>query len=221
MNKYLIIDFDSTINKLEALDELAKIVDLKNGSSEVSEKIAAITELGMKGEISFDESLTRRMDILKFDKNDLEALVLKLKENFTDSFISNRAILKELADSIIVISGGFKDFIVPALNDFDIKPGNIYANTFEFDSNGVCIGFDASNPLASDQGKVKTVSKINLQGQIVVVGDGFTDYQIKDKGMATKFVAFVENVNRPNVVANADFVANNFDQVFKYFKNLD
>ncbi len=221
MNKYLLIDFDSTINKLEALDELAKIVDERNGSSEVSEKIAEITELGMRGEISFDESLGRRMGILKFDKTDLESLVTKLKENFTDSFISNMNILRELADSIIVISGGFKDFIIPSLSDFDIKPKNIYANTFEFDSNGVCTGFDATNPLATDQGKVKTVANLNLQSQIVVVGDGFTDYQIKEKGLADKFVAFVENVNRPNVIAYADFVAINFDEVFQYFKNLD
>lgn len=221
MNKYLIIDFDSTINKLEALDELAKIVDERNGSTIVSEKIAEITELGMKGELSFDESLRSRMEILKFDKNDLELLITTLKANFSDSFIANKDKLREYTDSIIVISGGFKDFIVPALRDFAIKPENIYANTFTFDESGICTGFDSTNALASDQGKVKTVASMNLQAQIVVVGDGFTDYQIKDKGLADKFIAFIENVNRPNVVASADFVAANFDEVFEYFINLD
>ncbi len=220
MKKYLIIDFDSTINKLEALDELAKIVDQKNGSNDISNQIAWITELGMKGEIDFKESLSRRMEILSFNKVDLGKLIDVLRSNFTDSFVNNKDRIIKRSDEIIVVSGGFKDFIIPALDGYGIKSENIYANEFTFDEKGNSNGFDTTNLLADALGKVKVVQNFDFSGYFVAVGDGFTDYQIREKGSAEKFVAFVENISRPSVTVKADYIAHNFDEVFEYFDSI-
>lgn len=216
MNQYLIIDFDSTINKLEALDELANIVDARNGTTETSEKIRTITELGMLGHISFSESLSKRMELLKFNRTELQQLIDLLKANLSQSFLKNVSKFEEIAPRVIVISGGFKDFIVPVLADFKLLPENIYANDFIFDSKGNCAGINEGNLLAQDQGKVNTVNSLGLYGEIIVVGDGFTDYQIKELGAAHKFIAFIENVERPSVTEKADFIVKDFDELFKY-----
>lgn len=215
MRKILIIDFDSTINKLEGLDELAKIIDHKNGNTQVSEKIKEITDLGMQGEISFTESLNRRMELLNFDQKDLEQLITHLKQNFTDSFINNISKLEEMRDDLIIISGGFKDFIVPCLSEFKFKTENIYANEFIFNKTGVCSGINNQNLLAKDLGKYNIVKSLNLEGELYIIGDGYTDYQIKELGAADKFIAFTENVARENIIRHADYVAKNFGEVLE------
>ena len=50
-----------------------------------------------------------------------------------------------------------------------------------------------------------------------MVGDGYTDYEVKKYNAADIFIAYTENINRKSVVKNADIVANNFDKVIEEF----
>ena len=59
--------------------------------------------------------------------------------------------------------------------------------------------------------------KLNLCGNIIVVGDGYTDYEIKKCGVADTFIAFTENISRQSVIEKADIVANNFNTVITEF----
>jgi len=52
-----------------------------------------------------------------------------------------------------------------------------------------------------------------------VIGDGYTDYQIKAAGLANKFFAFTENIHRENVVQAADHITPSFDE-FLYLNKL-
>lgn len=63
---HLIIDFDSTFITGESLDELSEIV-LKNHSDSAKHlnQIHGWTRAGMEGKIPFDESLSKRMQLLK------------------------------------------------------------------------------------------------------------------------------------------------------------
>ena len=54
----LVIDFDSTIIQAESLDILAAVC---NRSETIQEEIKHITNLGMNGEISIQESLSQRV----------------------------------------------------------------------------------------------------------------------------------------------------------------
>ena len=58
-----------------------------------------------------------------------------------------------------------------------------------------------------------------MKGEIYVIGDGHTDYLIKKAGLATKFIAFTENISREAVVQKADYVTPNFDE-FLYINKL-
>ncbi|MGL4630809.1 MAG: HAD-IB family phosphatase, partial [Leadbetterella sp.] len=215
--RYFIIDFDSTITKVEGLDQLA-IIALKGNpeGKSIAEKIKSITDLGMNGEISFSEAIQRRIALLKANKSHIDTLVEFLKNNITDSFERNKSFLQQYADQIIIISGGFVEFINPVIEFLGLKTENVYANSFVFDSNDDIIGIDQSNPLANSGGKIKLLESLKLDGHISVIGDGYTDYELKKSGEAHRFYAFIENVKRENVLPGADFVINSLDEFLFY-----
>ena len=51
-----------------------------------------------------------------------------------------------------------------------------------------------------------------------VLGDGYTDYQMREAGLAQRFYAYTENVARPAVVAHADQVLPTFDEFLYQLK---
>lgn len=213
-NKKFIIDFDSTFMQVEALDVLGEIT-LKDDpkKSEKLQAIKDITDMGMDGSLNFRESLERRLDILKPNQAQIIDLIDALKSKVSKSFKRNKEFLLENADNIIIISNGFKDFIAPIVSDFGIKKENVFANDFVYDQTGKVIDFNRENVLSRNGGKSETIKRLNLQGDIYVIGDGYTDYEIKAAGLANKFYAFTENVEREKVTSKADHIAPSLDEI--------
>src|SRR5688572_868747 len=221
LNKYFVIDFDSTFTKVEAFDVLADI-SLKDHPEREDRKkqIIQITNQGMDGSISFRESLERRLNLLAPSQHHLPALITRLKGSVSESFKRNKEFFQKYADNIYIISNGFREFIEPIVTEFGIKSKNILANEFIFDNDGKIIGFDMENPLSANGGKVEQLKKLNLPGDVYVIGDGYTDYEIKHAGLANKFFAFTENVERENVKNKADHIAPSLDE-FLYLNKLN
>ena len=220
-NKHFVIDFDSTFTQVEALDVLGEISlandpDKKKNLAEVE----ALTDKGMKGEMSFRESLVERLRLLKANKNDLPALVENLSERVSSSFVRNREFFNDHHENIYIVSNGFKEFIVPIVEPYGVKPKNVFANTFEYDEEGNIISFDHDNVLSSNNGKVEQLKKLNLKGDVYVIGDGYTDYEIKAAGLANKFYAFTENVERANILEKADHITPSLDE-FLFVHNMN
>jgi D-3-phosphoglycerate dehydrogenase len=221
LNKYFVIDFDSTFTKVEAFDALADI-SLKDHPEreQRKERIIEITNRGMDGSISFRESLEKRLDLLAPSKQHLPLLVNFLREKVSESFKRNRDFFKTYADNIYIVSNGFREFIEPIVTEYGIKPLNILANEFRFDQDGKVIGFDTENPLSANNGKVEQLKRLNLPGDVYVIGDGYTDYEIKHAGLANKFYAFTENVERESVLNKADHITPSLDE-FLYLNKLN
>jgi D-3-phosphoglycerate dehydrogenase len=217
---YYIIDFDSTFTQVEALDELARI-SLQNhpDRENIYKKIEELTNAAMEGKLSFRESLTGRVQLLEANKDHLKTLVTHLKKQVSASFSRNKTFFKNHSDDVLIVSGGFKEFITPVVLPYHIKKQNIYANTFVFNSEGKIIGYDDKNPLSDEGGKVKLLKELNLQGEIYGIGDGHSDFQLKEFGMIKKFYAFTENIMRKTVAEKADHVTPSFDE-FLYVNNL-
>ncbi|HRJ28445.1 MAG TPA: phosphoglycerate dehydrogenase [Cyclobacteriaceae bacterium] len=221
LNKYIVIDFDSTFTKIEAFDLLAEISLKDHPEAEERKKmIHEITNQGMDGSISFRESLEKRVELLAPNKAHLLQLAERLKAQVSESFKRNRDFFKKYADNIYVISNGFHMFIDPVVTEFGIKPENILANRFHFDEKGEVIGFDKDNPLSANNGKVEQLKRLNLPGDVYVIGDGYTDYEIKHAGLANKFFAFTENVERENIMEKADHITPSLDE-FLYLNKLN
>jgi D-3-phosphoglycerate dehydrogenase / 2-oxoglutarate reductase len=217
---YIIIDFDSTFTKVEGLDELAAIA--LNGHSErdsVVQKISDLTNKGMNGEMSFAEGLRERIGLLQANRSHIESLVAFLRTKVSDSFARNKQFLTENADQIFIVSSGFKEFIVPVATELGIRADHVFANEFVFDENDNIIGIDENNVLSMDGGKIKLLASLNLDGEIYAIGDGYTDYELKASGLADRFYAFTENIERPRVLAVADHIATSFDD-FLYDNKL-
>lgn len=215
-----VFDFDSTLTKVEALDVLAEITLTNNpNKNAIIQEIIDITNLGIDGEISFTESLERRIQLLKANKSDLSSLVNALKKQVSKSIESNKSFFEDFAENIYVISCGFKEFIDPIVKEYNIPSERVFANTFEFATDGEIIGFDANNPLSKHNGKIQCLKDMNLEGEIQVIGDGYSDYVTREAGIADTFFAYTENVSREKTTENADHIAPNLDE-FLYVNDL-
>ena len=210
---YFIIDFDSTFIKNESLDILFEISD-PNNNDKIRE-IKKITDLGMNGQISFSESLKRRIKLLEASRKDIDKAVNNIRLNISDSFEKNSDFIRKNRTKIYLVSSGFHEIIDPIAEEFNIIKNHIYANNFVFDDNEIVTGFDDKNVLSRDKGKVEIVKNLNLDGTIHVIGDGYTDYEIKKEGFADYFYLFAENIKRESLINNADFLVKSLDQFIK------
>lgn len=220
-DKYFIFDFDSTFTRVEALDVLCEISLRGNEQKEeILRQVKNITNTCMEGKMSFRESLESRLALLNARKDHLPELIEQLKSNVSKSFARNREFFQKYADNIYILSNGFKEFIVPIVIQYGIKAEHVYANEFTFDDDGNITGFDSSNVLSHDDGKVQVIKDLELSGDIYVIGDGYNDYKIRAAGLANKFYAFTENIEREVVLQKADHVTPSLDE-FLYLNKMN
>ncbi|MFM2387926.1 MAG: hypothetical protein RL660_2683 [Bacteroidota bacterium] len=221
MNKqFFIIDFDSTFTKVEALDELAKIA--LRGQSDADTKLAEInriTNSGMDGSMPFSEALQQRLALLSGNTRNVDELVAFLKENVSESFRRNKQALSIYANQIYIISGGFEEYIIPVVAEYGIAADHVFANKFLFDEQNNIIGYDTTRLLSESGGKVKQVNAMALDGDIHIVGDGYTDLELKESGIAKYFYLYTENISRTVLAPKADYVVQSLDE-FLYLNNL-
>jgi D-3-phosphoglycerate dehydrogenase len=216
---YLVFDFDSTFTQVEGLDELADIA--LQGQADQAERVGqikALTDQGMAGEIGFQESLAKRLALLGAHERHLAPLVARLQGKVSESIRRNGDFFRQHAERIYVVSSGFREFIEPVVAEFGIPASHVLANTFTFDEGGSITGCDPANVLSRDGGKIQQLRDLHLDGPVYVLGDGYTDYQIREAGLAKRFYAYTENVARPTVVARADEVLPTFDEFLYQLK---
>ncbi|HEV2109931.1 MAG TPA: phosphoglycerate dehydrogenase [Gammaproteobacteria bacterium] len=205
-----ILDFDSTLVRVETLELMA---ELSPDGAKARERIRELTDAAMGGRVDFRSALKERLRILRFHRELLPKLGARLEQEVSPSFLRNRAFLAAHADSIYVVTSGFREVVEPVVKSLGLKPENLRANTLSFDAEGYIDGCDWRNPLSADGGKVKVVEALKLPGEVVAVGDGWSDYEIFKAGAAGRFYAYTENVQRREVLEHAERVAPSFDEV--------
>ena len=216
---YIIIDFDSTFITEESLDELAKYkLRDQPDSQTMLNKIKSLTNAGMNGDIPFKQSLDERMEVLNLNRSDINSVSKILSECVTPSFTKNKSFFIENNNKIMILSGGFKELIVPIVDDFGISSSNVFANDFIYNSSEQITGINQDNIMSKNKGKVKQSKLLSIHGTVHVIGDGYTDYEIKLDGPATHFFAFTENVERKNICELADLTLSNFDDYINILK---
>lgn len=192
MRRLICFDMDSTLIQTEVIDELAR----KHG---VYEKVAAITESAMRGEIDFKESFTKRCKLLK----GLDVSVMRdIAENlpFTEGVDRLMYVLKKYGYKIAILSGGFTFFGEYIQKKYGID--YVYANELEIDDTGHLTG-NYVGEIVDGKRKaellklIAQVEKVDLQ-QTIAVGDGANDLpMLSQAGLGIAFHA------KPRVVANA------------------
>ena len=211
--KTLFIDFDSTFVKIETIDELAKL-SLKNDphSHTKINLISNITHQAMAGKISFPNALEKRLEILSLNRWCISDIINDISNKVSDSFLKNKKLIKSISNSIWIVSGGFKEIIVPIVQEFGISENRVLANSFIYNKDEI-IGCNKDNDLFKDKGKIKAINRLNIKNDIIMIGDGFTDYEVYKEGPAKAFICYTENISRKNIVKVADYQASNFNEI--------
>jgi D-3-phosphoglycerate dehydrogenase / 2-oxoglutarate reductase len=216
----LVFDFDSTLVSVEGLDELfARSLDRAEDREGRLAAFEEITDLGMSGEISAEDSLSRRLSVLEADRRLVDEVGQGIAERLSPSVLRNLPFFLENMDRIHVVSGGFEELIHPTLMRMGIPFSHLHAHRFLFDSGGRVIGLDPDTVMARG-GKPQALARIGPSGSgIWMVGDGATDLEVRELGLADRFVAFTENRHREPVVAKADHVARSMDELLTILEN--
>ncbi len=191
--KLLIADMDSTIINQECVDEIATHIGIGN-------KVSAITERAMNGELDFDAALIERVALLK-----------GMSEAELETIFETRITLMSGAKTLIqtmrkqrvfcaLVSGGFKFFTsrIAAQVGFNVTQ----ANALEV-SNGKLNG-SVAMPILGRQAKLDALNDymavLDLEPTAVIaVGDGANDLaMIKAAGLGVAYHA------KPIVAAQAN-----------------
>ncbi|MNU42210.1 D-3-phosphoglycerate dehydrogenase [compost metagenome] len=209
-----IFDFDSTLVRIETLEALADIAlsDAPDAAARKAE-IAALTDQAMSGQVDFGTALRRRLDLLALTRGHVETLTDRILDEAGASIRRNVDFFERHAERVYILSGGFREVIAPLAARLGIAADHVLANDLIYDAEGRVTGVDDANPLSRDNGKPEVIKALNLTGPVVMVGDGWTDAEVKLAGAADRFYAFTEVVSRQKVIEVADATAASLDEV--------
>ena len=209
-----VFDFDSTLVDFETLDLLAeRVLEGAPGSAATRAEIARLTDQAMTGDLPFDEALRRRLALLPLTRAAAEALGREAVDRLTASVARNRDFFRDQADRIVIVSGGFREIIAPVAEHLGISPDRILCNDLVYDADDRVTGVDPANPLSREGGKTEALTGLQLPGPVVMVGDGWTDAEVRLAGAADRFYAFTEVARRPRVVEAADAEVRSLDEL--------
>jgi phosphoserine phosphatase len=167
--KLLICDMDSTLIQNECIDEIAELLNLKK-------EISEITELTMQGQLCFDESIKKRVELLKginvasFEKIINEKIQFQPHVNEWINYAKSHDLIT------VVVSGGFTYFVDYVKKSLSMDYA--FSNTFEVFNNeltGNLVG-----EIVNAEKKAELTLKIANQhvikkDQIMAIGDGAND----------------------------------------------
>ena len=189
--RLICFDMDSTLIETEVIDELAE-------RAGVGDKVKAITESAMRGEIDFKESFTRRVAMLKgLD----EAVMKDIAENLPIAEGVDRLmkVLKRTGYKIAILSGGFTYFGNYLKQRYGID--YVYANELEIEDGkltGRYVGDIVDGKRKAELLRLLAqVENVNI-AQTIAVGDGANDLpMLTTAGLGIAYHA------KPKVKANA------------------
>lgn len=208
-----VFDFDSTLVDFETLEALADLCLAGSADAEaVRAEISRLTDQAMAGEIAFEEALRRRLALLPLTRAHVETLAARAVDALAPSVARNRAFFRDNIDRIVIVSGGFREVIAPVAAELGVSPDRVLASDLTFDAQGRVTGVEAS-PLLADRGKALALDTLDLSGPVIMVGDGWTDAEVRLAGRADRFYAFTEIVRRPRAVEAADAEAASLDEI--------
>ncbi|CAN7234904.1 phosphoglycerate dehydrogenase [Brevundimonas sp. LjRoot202] len=209
-----VFDFDSTLVRIETLEALADLALAGSPDAEaVRAEIGRLTDQAMAGEIEFGEALRRRLALLPLTRDHVRTLAGRILDEGTPSVRKNLAFFRDNPGRIVIVSGGFREIIAPVAERLGVGPERVLCNDLVYDAEDRVTGVDEANPLSRAGGKAEALKALDLAAPVVMVGDGWTDAEVRQAGAADRFYAFTEIVRRPPVVAAADAEVRSLDEL--------
>jgi phosphoserine phosphatase len=170
-------DCDSTLSKIEGIDELARRVGM-------GEEMAKLTDAAMNGELPLEAVYGRRLVTIQPDLASISWLAELYIEQIVPGVKEVFATLLSQGKEVHIISGGLRQAILPLANVLNVPEHNVHAVDIVFNEDGSYQAYDENSPLARSGGKAEICKQL-LQGKssLVMIGDGKTDMEAKQPGV--------------------------------------
>ena len=189
-------DCDSTLSKIEGIDELARRVGM-------GEEMSKLTDLAMNGVVPLEAVYERRLSLIRPDQESINWLadlyIAEIVEGVKEVFASLLAQDK----TVHIVSGGLRQAILPLAQCLGLPESHVHAVDVYFNEDGSYRNYDLNSPLARTGGKAVVVGTLKGQCSLVMVGDGKTDLEAKQAGAYV--LGFGGVVDRAIVRELADF----------------
>ncbi|MDO9106797.1 MAG: HAD-IB family phosphatase [Methylovulum sp.] len=171
-------DCDSTLSKIEGIDELAKRVGL-------GDAMAKLTDAAMNGLVPLEAVYGQRLDLIRPD----QAGMVWLADCYIEHIVAGVSdVFKALAaqnKQIHIISGGLRPAILPLAQLLGLPESHVHAVDIYFNADGSYRDYEQDSPLARTGGKALVAAMLGKHGSLVMVGDGKTDMEAKQAGAYT------------------------------------
>jgi len=213
--KLFFIDCDSTLSAIEGIDELARA-----RGPEVYEKVAAMTNAAMQGEVGLDEVFAKRIDLIRPDRAICEHVSNLYIERMVPGSKQLAADLRVAGWTPVILSGGFKPLIEPLARELGIE--HVEAVPLMLDDDGNYAGYGASHPASQSMGKcaiIREWQEATLPTATVMMGDGASD--LETRGCVDVFLCFTGVSDRPAVSSGADMVVHDMNELHSRMSYLD
>ena len=210
-HEHIIFDCDSTLSKIEGIDELAKI-------GGVSHQVKQMTDAAMAGEIGLEEVYGKRLQLINPKRED----ILKLKEAYKNTATEDAKTiidyLKNFGHKVYIVSGGLLEPVREFGISLGIEQENIFAVGVNYNqlSGQWWLSGDPNkpawspeyldfhqSPLTLSEGKKTIISRIleNKSGRSMLIGDGMSDFLASS--CVDQFIGYGGVVSRDNVAKNS------------------
>lgn len=177
--KMLVCDMDSTLIQNECIDEIADLINLKN-------EIAEITEQTMMGHLSFDESIKKRVSLLKGVNVSAFEKIINEKIKLQPYVVEWIDYVKKFNLKTIIVSGGFTYFVEFVKNT--LRMDQAYANQLQM-VDGVLTG-KLYGDIINAEKKANIIKTLTHQyglksDDVISIGDGANDLlMFKESGLS-------------------------------------
>ena len=189
-------DCDSTLSRIEGIDELAR----QHG---LFDKVAALTDAAMNGELALEEVYASRLDLIRPNQASIDWLAGLYIDTIVDGVKQTIQTLQQHHKQIHIISGGLRQAILPLADYLSIPEHQVHAVDVIFDQQGEYQDFARQSPLAISGGMAQICKTlIQANPSLVMIGDGKTDLEAKLAG--AYMIGFGGVVRRPLVESQSD-----------------
>ena len=212
--KLIFFDCDCTLASIEGIDELARYA-----GNEVFDKVSALTNAAMNGEVPLDQVFSNRMDIIRPDRSVCDAVSQQYLKNVTPGAKDLVALLKQNGWMPVILSGGFAPLIRPLATELGID--HVEAVPLYLNEDGSYRGYGEDYPTTRNLGKNQIIREWKaamLPEKVVMVGDGISDLETTPD--VDLFIGYGGAVARPGVRQASDHWLTNMTDHASIFSML-
>jgi phosphoserine phosphatase len=168
-------DCDSTLSKIEGIDELARRVGLGDEMSE-------LTNAAMNGIVPLEAVYEQRLSLIRPDQASIDWVAELYISEIVDGVQAVFSTLLAQGKEVHIISGGLRQAILPLAARLQLPESHVHAVDVYFNADGSYKDYEQTSPLARNGGKAEIVNTLKGERSLVVVGDGKTDMEAKQAG---------------------------------------